>query len=247
MSTNILLSVIIPAYQQVHTIQKDLNNIKKVLENIRYEWEIIIVIDGNIDNTFTKIKRYKSRQIKIIKFKKNHGKGYAIQAGMKKAKGDYILFLDSGMEIDPNGISMLMEHLEWYEADIILGSKRHPVSKVNYPLERKILSIGYFWLVKILFGIKVKDTQPGIKIFRKEVISKILPLLTIKKYAFDIEIIALAERLGFKRIYEAPIKLKYNFGSLTSASTFNTIIRMFWDTLKVFYRLNFTNVYNIKK
>ncbi len=241
-----LLSVVIPAYKQAKTIKKDIFQIQKVLENIRYNWEIIVVIDGKIDDTFQKIKKLKSKKIRIIQLKKNYGKGFAVRRGIKEAEGDYILFLDSGMDIDPNGISMLLEHLEWYHADIILGSKRHPVSIINYPPERKILSIGYYYLVRILFNIKVKDTQPGIKIFRKNVIKKIIPLLTIKKYAFDIEIIALAYHLGFNRIYEAPIKVNYQFESLTSAATFKTIWRMFYDTLLVFYRLRISRYYDKK-
>lgn len=244
---NILLSVIIPAFKQEKTIIKNIKKINEVLDEIRYDYEIIVIIDGDIDKTYQKVKKLKSSKIKVYKFEQNQGKGNATRFGMQKAKGDYIMFLDSGMEIDPNGISMLMEHLEWYNADIILGSKRHIVSVVKYPLDRKILSIGYYWLVKILFRLKVKDTQAGIKIFRKKVLKKILPLLTIKHYAFDIEILAVAHKHGFIRIFEAPIKLNYQFGSITSATTLNAIANTLIDTLKVFYRLTFTNYYKTKK
>ena len=162
---------------------------------------------------------------------------------MKKAKGDYIAFIDAGMEIDPNGLSMLLEHLEWYEGDIVVGSKRHPASKVNYPLERRILSTGYYWLVRLLFGIKVKDTQAGIKVFRREVLEKILPLLMVKRYAFDIELLSVAIRYGFNKIYEAPIKLDYQFDTLTKASSFKAIKNMLIDTAAVFYRLNILRYY----
>ena len=163
---------------------------------------------------------------------------------MAKAKGDYIAFIDAGMEIDPNGISMLLEHLEWYNADIIVGSKRHLASVVQYPWDRKILSWGYYLLVRWLFGIKVKDTQPGIKIFKRKVLEKILPRLVVKKYAFDIEMLAVAHRKGFTRIYEAPIKLKHKFGSVTNAATLNTIWHMLSDTLAVWYRLKILKSYD---
>lgn len=242
-SDKLLLSVIIPVHMQEKTITKDVDNIKKVLDNLRYKWEIIIVIDGRSDNSYKSLKKNNNKQIKIFQLPQNKGKGFAVRFGMQQAKGDYVLFLDSGMEIDPNGISMLMEHLIWYEADIIVGSKRHPVSVVNYPLERKILSWGYYQLVKILFGIKVRDTQPGIKIFKKAVLEKVLPKLQINRYAFDIEMLAVARSLGFIRIYEAPIKMEFKFFSLTNAATLKTIWEMFKDTLKVWYRLNFTKYY----
>jgi len=238
-----LLSVIIPAFRQYLTINKDLKRIKKVLEKIRYHYEIIVVVDG-CPKTYKKIKRLKSAKIKVYCLPKNQGKGYAVKFGMKKAKGDYLAFIDAGMEIDPNGLSLLLEHLEWYEADIIVGSKRHPASIVNYPWERKFLSYAYSLLIRLLFGIKIRDSQAGIKIFKKEVLTKVLPVLLIKEYAFDIELLSVAFNFGFQRIYEAPIKLKHNkFNSLINKKILFTIWKMLWDTFAVFYRLKILRYY----
>jgi len=239
-----LISVIIPAYQQASTIVKDLTRIQAVLQQIRYPSEIIVVVDGRLDQTYQRAKTLASSQLKVYLNKIRQGKGYTVRYGMTKAQGDYIAFLDAGMEIDPNGISMLLEHLEWYNADIIVGSKRHLASVVQYPWDRKILSWGYYFLVRLLFGVKIKDTQPGIKIFKRKVLEKILPQLVVKKYAFDIEMLSVARRKGFQRIYEAPIKLKYKFGSVTNAATLRTIWHMLYDTLAVFYRLKILKYYD---
>jgi len=239
-----LISVIIPAYKQASTIVKDLKRIQTVLNQIRYPSEIIVVVDGQTDQTFSRIKPLVSPNLKVYLNKIRQGKGFSVRYGMTKAKGDYIAFLDAGMEIDPNGISMLLEHLEWYNADIIVGSKRHLASVVQYPWDRKILSWGYYFLVRLLFGVKIKDTQPGIKIFKRKVLEKILPKLLVKNYAFDIEMLSVARRKGFKRIYEAPIKLKYKFGSVTNAATLKTIWHMLYDTLAVFYRLKIRRYYD---
>ena len=244
MSENKLISVIIPCFQQAATIVKDLKRIQAVLSQIRYPFEMIVVVDGRLDRTFQKAKTLSSPQLKVYLIKTHQGKGYTVRFGMSKAKGDYIAFIDAGMEIDPNGISMLLEHLEWYNADIIVGSKRHLASVVKYPLDRKILSWGYYMLVRLLFGVKIKDTQPGIKIFKRRVLEKILPKLVVKNYAFDIEMLSVARRKGFKRIYEAPIKLKYRFGSVTNAATLNTIWHMLYDTIAVFYRLKILKYYD---
>lgn len=237
------LSLIVPVYRQEKTIVKNLVLMKTILAKIRYPHEIIAVFDGIVDNSLKKIKNAKIAGVKTLGYIKNQGKSYAIRLGMKKAKGDYVMFMDSGMEIDPNGISMLLEHMEWYNADIIVGSKRHPVSYVNYPSSRKILSFGYYLLVKILFGIKVHDTQAGIKIFKKKALEKILPRLLEKKFAGDLEILVVADSLGFKRIYEAPIKLDYQVGSITSAATLQSIFDIFIDTLAIFYRKNILRYY----
>lgn len=238
------LSVIVPVFKQEKTIVKNLNQIKNVLAKIRYPHEIIAVVDGIIDKSLKKIKEAKIPGLKTLGYIQNQGKSYAIRLGMKKAKGDYVMFIDSGMEIDPNGISMLLEHMEWYEADVIVGSKRHPASFIYYSLLRRILSLGYYSLVKLLFGIRVRDTQAGIKIFRNEVLQKVLPRLVEKKFAGDLEMLVVAQQLGFKRIYEAPIKLNYHFASLTSAATLQSIVGIFVDTLAIFYRKNILRYYD---
>ena len=241
------LSLIIPVYKQEKTIVRNLNEIKLVLDNIRYDYEIIAVIDGNFDKSFEKIKKAKIPKVKCIMYKENQGKSFAIRIGMNESKGDYVMFLDAGMEIHPNGISMLLEHMEWYDADIIVGSKRHPASFVTYPLLRKVLSFGYYLLVKILFGIRVHDTQAGIKIFKKPVLEKILPRLIEKKFAGDLEMLVVADTLGFKRIYEAPIKLDYNLSKITTAATWRSIVGIMVDTLAIFYRKNILHYYKTSK
>lgn len=241
------LSIIIPAYRQAKTIVRDVQRIQKALSQIRYPYEIIVVIDGYGDGTYRAIKKAGYLHVQALVYMKNQGKGHAVRLGMLKATGDYIAFIDSGMEIDPNGISMLLEHMEWYNADIIVGSKRHPASVVKYPMQRKILSLGYQYIIWFLFHLNVRDTQAGIKIFKRKVLKKILPRLLVKKYAFDLEMLAVARRLGFKRIYEAPIKLKYNFADLVHASTFTVIWHIFIDTLAIFYRIYILNYYDDKK
>jgi len=238
-----LVSVIIPAFMQSRTIVRNVKEIKAVLEKIRYDYELLVVVDG-CRKTYEQAKKTRTDKVRIYYLKDNQGKGFAVRHGMKWAKGNYIAFLDAGMEIDPNGISMLLEHMEWYNADIIVGSKRHLVSVINYPFERKVLSFGFYWLVRVLFGVKIKDTQSGIKIYKRKVLEKILPVLVIKRYAFDIEMLSVASHFGYKRIYEAPIRLDFKFDSLTSAATLNTIWKMLWDTAAVFYRLNILKYYD---
>jgi glycosyltransferase involved in cell wall biosynthesis len=239
------LSVIVPVYKQEQTIEKDLENISHVLEQIRYDYEIIVVVDGiNIDNSYQKAKKLKLKNLKVTGYHLNHGKGYAVRFGMSKTKGDYIAFIDAGMEIDPNGISMILEHMEWYNADIIVGSKRHPASKVNYPLDRKIISFGGYLIAKYLLGINVHDTQAGLKIFKHQVLIKVLPRLLIKDYAFDLEILSVANHLGFTKIYESPIKLNYDFKSLTHATGLKIIWQCLTNALAVFYRLRILHYYD---
>lgn len=240
------LSVVVPAYKQERTIVKDIKQIKGVLEKMRYDYELIVVVDGFVDKTYTKAKKLQGGKIKVIGYKDNKGKGYAVRWGMGKTKGDLVAFIDAGMDIDPNGLAMILEHMEWYGADIIVGSKRHPASQVEYPLLRKIYSLGYQILIWFLFGLKVKDTQTGLKIFKREVLEKVLPRLLVKRFAFDVELLAVARRLGFKKIYEAPIKINPEQFKFTSTIKFKTVFEMLVDTLAVFYRLHILHYYDKK-
>jgi glycosyltransferase involved in cell wall biosynthesis len=239
-----LFSVVIPAYQQEKTIVKDLERIQAVLDKIRYDYEMIVVVDGKTDKTFENAKKIKSPKIRVVGYDINKGKGHAVRYGMARAKGDPIAFIDAGMEIDPNGISMILEHMEWYDADIIVGSKRHPVSQVHYPFKRRIISRLYQLFVRIFTGLNVKDTQAGLKIFRRKVLEDVLPRLLVKQYAFDLEMLTVAHRLGYQRIFEAPVKISYNFNDLTHAATLAAMKRALTDTLAIIYRLRFLRYYD---
>ncbi len=248
MSTNSLkpfLSVIVPVYKQEKSIQKNIQQILDALDTTPYTFEIIPVVDGtNLDKTLEISKKVKDPRVKPVGYAENRGKGYAVRYGMKKAEGEIVTFLDGGMDIDPQGIIMLLEHMRWYEADIIIGSKLHSASLVEYPLQRKILTYGYYLLVKILFGLKVRDTQTGLKAFKRSVLEKVLPRLLVKQFAFDIEILAVANRLGYKKIFDAPVKVDLDFRN-SSIQVFgsNGILPMLLDTLAIWYRLNVLHYY----
>ncbi|OGM21215.1 hypothetical protein A2955_03970 [Candidatus Woesebacteria bacterium RIFCSPLOWO2_01_FULL_37_19] len=247
------ISVIVPAYKAEKFIVQSLRDINAILTEMGIDYEVICVDDGSPDKTFSSAKSFSTKigeSIKVLGYSTNMGKGHAVRYGMARAKGDIIGFVDAGFELDPNGLSMLLEHFEWYGADIIVGSKRHPASKVIYPWQRRILSFGYQMVVRMLFGLKIKDTQVGMKFFKREVLEKVLPRLLVKAFAFDVEILSVANYLGFNRIYEAPVNLKMKFGggvsTVVSKGFIRTVFKMFWDTAAVFYRLRILHYYDDK-
>jgi len=237
-------SVVIPAYKQERTIVRDLKKIKEVLEDVRYDYEIVVVVDGMVDKTFKNAKKVKSNKIKVVGYQKNKGKGHAVRYGMARSKGDLVVFIDAGMDIKPQGIPMLLEHMLWYESDVIVGSIRHSASKVRgYPFKRKIYSFGYHTLTKYLFGLHITDSQRGLKIFKRKVLEKVLPRLLVKEFAFDIEMLSVARRLGFEKIHDGPVEMdarKMRYSSIKSSTVFS----MLRDTLAVFYRLKILRYYD---
>ena len=240
-----LLSVIVPAYRQEKSIERDIHHIDGVLATLKIPYEVIVVVDGFEDKTYESALRLAGKRISVAGYEHNHGKGYAVRYGMARAKGDLIAFIDAGSDLKPEGISMLLEHFRWYNADIVIGSKRHPVSKVNYPVSRKILSWVYQMLIRVLFGLSIRDSQVGLKLFRRKVLEDVMPRLLVKQFAFDIEILAVAHYLGYTRIFEAPVELDFSSAStITSANLWKIIFNVLWDTAAVFYRLRLLGYYD---
>ncbi len=245
-----LVSIIIPAYREESTIQKDIRNVCATMDQTRWDYEVAVVVDGSADSTFEKASELAGEKVRVFGYEENRGKGYAVRFGMARARGDWIAFVDAGMEINPNGISMLLEHMTWYDADVVVGSKRHPASKTNLSWLRKVYSEGYYWIVKTLFGLRVRDTQVGLKVYRREVLERVLPRMVVKAYAFDIELLAVARHLGFKRICEAPVEMDMRFSQNKLDGLFlffNPNIRgMLLDTVAIFYRLFVLRYYDDK-
>jgi len=240
-----LISLIVPAYKQEKTIIDNLKNLDNALSPLPYEYEIIVVVDGFLDKTFEKAKSINNKKIKVLGYEKNNGKGYAVKYGMLRAKGDLVGFIDAGMDINPVAMSLLLNIMVFNDADIVVGSKLHPESKVNYPFSRKILSWGYRNLTHLIFGFNVRDTQVGLKFFRKKVAKDVFSRISVKKFAFDVEVLAIAKARGFTKIYEGPIQLDFpGVSSITSTSFWKVIFFMVWDTAAVFYRLKILHYYD---
>ncbi len=238
-----LLSVIVPAYKCT-TIVRDLKGIDKHLNDLNLDYEILCIIDGQVsprDKTKEKAQSAAGKHIKIYSYPLNRGKGYAVRYGMARAKGSLIAFIDAGSDLNASGIGLALEHLKWYDADIIIGSKRHKASRVVYPLQRKLLSFTVQLMTRIFFGMNVSDTQTALKIFRRPVLEKVLPRLVVKRFAFDLEILSVAHRLGYTKIYESPVELNYNFASTIGSEA---IYRFALDYLAILYRTYILHYYD---
>ncbi|MEK7502038.1 MAG: glycosyltransferase [Patescibacteria group bacterium] len=242
------LSLVVPAYKQEKTIVLNIESLAETLSKLDCKYEIIVVVDGFLDKTYEKAKKVKNNNVRVLGYKVNLGKGNAVRLGMLEAKGDVIGFMDAGMDIESSSISILLDFIKLHDADIIIGSKLHPDSIVSYPIQRKILSWGYRTFTHLLFGFDVRDTQVGLKFFKKRVVRDVFPRLLVKQFAFDVETLAVAYKLGYTRIYEAPIKLNFRgSGSITSTSFWRVIFWMLWDTAAVFYRLKILHYYDKDK
>ena len=235
------LSVVIPAYNEADRIAETIRVTIEELRKLDCSYELVIVDDGSEDHTrrcawevameHTEPGR---GEVHVVTYERNGGKGHAVRHGAASTKGKFVAFLDADLELHPRLLARLLKIQADTNADIVIGSKRHPESVIDYPRERKIYSAVYSFLCRLLFGLPVRDTQTGIKLLRGSFARDILPLLTVNRFAFDLEMLAVAHRMGL-RIAEAPVALTFNrpFGRIGMRDIWGICA----DTTSIWWRL----------
>jgi glycosyltransferase involved in cell wall biosynthesis len=244
--TRPLVTVVVPVYNQAGTIVENVRTIRERVERgLGGSLELIVVSDGSIDQSEERLLEDAPDLARVIHYDRNLGKGFAVKAGSLAAAGRYISYVDSDLDLDPVAIPGFVETAQRDSLDFVIGSKRHPDSVVHYPATRRVSSWLYQQLVRLLFRLDVRDTQVGLKVFRREVADEVMPLLVVKQYAFDLELLAVARALGFGRLREMPITLRYRF----TGSGVRSIAVLFalLDTAAIVYRLRILRYYQRKR
>lgn len=243
-----LLTAVVPVYNGGDEIVDNVSVIQRALtEGLPDdEIEMIVVSDGSIDDTAERLLAARSEAgIRVIHYDRNLGKGYAVKAGALAAHGDWIALIDADLDLDPASIPKYLDVARDENLDFAIGSKRHADSIVDYPRSRLFASWCYQQLNRFLFRLDVRDTQVGLKVFSRCVVDEVVPLLLVKQFAFDLELLAVARALGRGRIRELPVRLEYKFtgSALRSAA----VARALWDTAAIFYRLRVLRTYQRKR
>ncbi|HEV3232081.1 MAG TPA: glycosyltransferase [Candidatus Dormibacteraeota bacterium] len=235
------LSVIVPAYREGARIHDNLRHLIEELEPLGLDYEVLVVSDGNQDDTVAEAERVGSPRVRVLAYEVNMGKGFALGYGVRHSEGELVTFIDADMELHPKEIRAFIEILKAGDHQVVVGSKRHPSSQVHYPLLRRLQSRAYQLLISVLFDLAVTDTQTGLKLFRREVLMDVVPRLAVKRFAFDLELLAVAHHRGFRRVAEAPVHLDYQFSSTVNL---RSAFRALWDTMAIFYRLRILRYYD---
>lgn len=239
------ISVVMPCYNEGKCIYNNIFKTIDIMKEITSKFEIICVNDGSSDETLEQIKKASEEIdcVKSVSYDENKGKGHALKVGTMKASGDYIAFVDSDLELSPRFLADFLKRMKDNDADVVIGSKMHPESVIDYPFHRKVFSLCYYLLLKMLFRLKIKDTQTGLKLFKADVIKTVMPLIVVNKYAFDIEVLSIINRRGGK-IIDAPIELFFSRANIMGRIRFIDIWNMLIDTFGIFYRLNIKKIYD---
>ena len=237
MNQEIKLSVVIPAYKEEKRLPKTLKEINKYLSKQDYNYEILVVNDGSPDKTAEIAQSLVSeiKNLKVIGYEKNRGKGYAVRFGMLEAKGQYRLFTDADNSTSIDQVEKMFPEFET-GFDIVIGSRdvKGAISDPPQPWIRSVVTAESFKLLrKIIVGLwGIEDTQCGFKGFKAGVVEKVFPKGKIDRFAFDPEILVLSKRAGYK-IKEIPIYWK---NDLESKVKFKSMVKMGLDLIKI--RLN---------
>lgn len=219
-----LLSVVVPAYREADTIAEALVRLLNVLNGLARPYEVIVVSDGNTDGTEAIVQDLGFPCVRVLHYDQNQGKGYALRHGVHHSMGELIAFIDADLDIHPEGIARFIEILETKDVDAVVASKIHPDSKVNYPVFRRVQSRVFRLLVELLFRLDVSDTQTGLKLFRREVLETCFSRVTTSGFAFDLELLVLANDAGF-RVVEGPLEIDYKFSTTTGGSAVLEMLR----------------------
>lgn len=226
-----LISIIIPAYNEEKRIKNTLETILDYTKNYDSDvkFEIIVVDDGSKDMTAHIVNEY--QQIKLLKQEPNQGKGFAIKRGMLEANGELRLFTDADLSTPIIELKKLILEIE-NGFDIAIGSRAldKNLIKIRQPFYREFMGKTFNFMVKKSINTKIKDTQCGFKLFKKDAATKIFSVSKLSGFSFDVEVVYLANLLGFK-INEVPVL--WENSTLSKVDPIKDSIRMFLDILKI--------------
>lgn len=205
---SIKLSVVVPCYNEKARLSDGFLHYYTYLKKQKYAWELIFVNDGSSDNTLELIENCakKDKSIKVVSYKKNHGKGYAIIQGIKSAKGQYILFTDIDHSVPIDSINNFFPYFE-QGYKVVIGSRRVKGAQIlvhQKPI-REYLGRGFTLLVNLLIIWGVRDATCGFKAFENKTAQKIFGLINVYDWAFDAEILYICKKLKIP-FAQAPVK-----------------------------------------
>ncbi len=194
------LSIVIPVYNEEKIIAKNIKICSRYLEDNFPDYELIIVNDGSTDNTLRVIKKVAEKypKIKIINYKKNRGKGFAVRQGLLLSQGDYCLFLDADLSTSINHLDLAKKFID-NKKDLIIGSRHekdnpHTRLIIAQPAWKRMLGRSGNFLIRFLLLPNIWDTQCGFKILSNNLINEIIPLSRVNNWAFDVELLTLAQQ-----------------------------------------------------
>jgi dolichyl-phosphate beta-glucosyltransferase len=214
-STSCSITVIVPAYNESERIVGTLRAVDAWLAAHTGSSEILVVDDGSTDRTALTVRGVADeleRPIRVVRYKENRGKGFALKVGFEQARGEKIVFMDADLSVSADQVATLIEQLD-AGADIVIGSRGLLKSKVRVrqPWYRVLLG-GCFSLLVRLFVARCHDATCGFKAYQRDVGRDLFSRTRIDDWAFDAEVLMLAGMLGYV-VKEIPVRWEDRIGT----------------------------------
>jgi len=229
------LSIVIPAYNEAAVIGETLAEVSEYLEGRGLDYEIILVSDGSTDNTgkIAISARAKNSRIQVLTNESNMGKGFSVKRGCLAAKGRVIAFTDSDLSYPISEVEKPLKMIQSKAADVAIGSRTVSGARIvvhTSPL-RQVMSMVFNLFVRLIAIKGIGDTQCGFKAFSHDAVKDIFSLQTMWGFSFDVELIYIAKKLGFK-VREFPIIWAKSAES-SSVNPVSDSFAMFLDIIKI--------------
>jgi dolichyl-phosphate beta-glucosyltransferase len=226
-------SIIIPAYNEGARLDATLNRVLGYLAQQKWDVEVIVVNDGSRDNTVEVVQTHmqKNSTLRLLENPGNRGKGYSVRNGMMHAGGEVLLFSDADLSSPIEEAPKLLAAIAG-GADIAIGSRwmQSDLQTQRQPLYRQFFGRIFNLMLRLILGLKFKDTQCGFKVFTRRAALAIFPQQKIERWGFDPELLYLAKKYGFK-VAEIPVAWAHSAGTRISPLRDGT--RMVIDMLKI--------------
>jgi dolichyl-phosphate beta-glucosyltransferase len=224
------LSIVVPAYNEKARLSVSLPQIVLAMELRNQPFEIVVVDDGSSDGTADSVGRIGDNRINVIRLAANRGKGAALKAGVLASRGELILLTDADLSAPISEIDRLLRVMP--SADLAMGSRRLASSRIGsaQPSVRQWMGYLFQRITRLWLKGGYRDTQCGFKLLRREPALKLFRKLKLRGFAFDVELLWLAEREKL-RIEEVGVDWSHDDDSRVHAATDG--VRMAFDVLRI--------------
>ncbi len=235
------LSLVIPAYNEAAIISQTLTVVERYLNTLAIDYEIIVINDGSTDETLTKLNDYQSPRVKVLSYQINQGKGYAVNNGMRIARGEYVLMMDVDLSTDIKEIPVFLATMKESNCDIIIGNRNHqPFYQQQRPWGRALCGVGFAQLSATMLGCPLKDFTCGFKMFTQQAKEVITPRQRIHRWAFDSEMLFIAKQHHLT-VSQLPVEWKHQGNSKVMVikalgESFLELLRIRYFAFKGFYQ-----------